>query len=373
VHVDGDRLIVEIARAGAAPFPPQDDPLGQEQGAVLAPEQTTVFLQDGDIYRLDAGSTQPVSITLASVTDLAVNPQGTELAVCAAAPPPTTAINPLDQPMALWLIDAADGSSQRLLADVGGCSEPVFDPSGGTVAFVAPTDAQMEAPQQVWTVPADGGVAGPVTTELDRWSRSAPRWLNDALLYRASSDDGASVLLINEGGVEHEVSAGLLTGSPYRGVGAFVVDPEADLIAVQALRADDDGANLVVLRADGTLVATEQRGFWHQPLGFGDAGLLYLTIECPSDTVQRYALRQRTARGSIETLLTGSTAHTIDDALVQGETLLYTRTASPSGESTVVQPAGELWLLGENGTARTLLHRTSGGIIHVTDARSTSE
>jgi dipeptidyl aminopeptidase/acylaminoacyl peptidase len=191
-------------------------------------------------------------------------------------------------------------------------------------------------------------------------------------------ENGTSVLMLNQGGTERELSARLLTGSAYRGIGAFVVDPEAQRIAVQALHADDDGADLVVLQADGALVATEQRGFWQQPLGFSSDGLLYITTECPSATVQRYALRRRTERGTIETLLTGSTANTIGAALVQGDALVYARSAAaqgstPAANGAASQAASELWLLTDNGAARRLLHRAPASITRVAGATSVPE
>jgi hypothetical protein len=355
IRVENDQVIVSIANEDAAPFPPVNDPLGEAQGTSAA-EQTLFLVQDDALFRLNTSGAQPVSTTLTMVTGLAVNGTGTQLAVCANA-------SDGSDHQALWLLNA-DGENERILADIGGCAEPVFSVDGDTVAFVAPA-ANGTTRSTVWTVPVTSGELTPVHPTWDQWTRSAPRWLSgDRLLYHAADENGARVLLINENGGEREVSARLLTGTAYRGVGAFVIDSEQDLIVVQALHAADDGDDLAILRADGSVVATEQRGFRQQPLGFTDDGLLYLTIECPSDTVQLYALRRRTADGVIETLLRGNTAHTIDVAVVQNDALLYVR--APADESTT--QGSDIWLLANGGATRSRVHRSQTRITHIAPA-----
>jgi len=353
VHVQDDHVIVSIADQNTAPFPPANDPLGEAQGTAPA-EQNLFFVQDQTLFRLDAKGAQPVSTTLTAVTGLAIDSAGTRLAVCAA-----TELDGGNRQL-LWLLDA-DGSNERVLADVGGCAEPTFSIDGDTVAFVAPA-ANGTTFSMVWTIPLPGGEPTPVHHTWDQWTRSAPRWLGgDRLVYRATDENDTSVLLINENGTEREVSARLLTGTAYRGVGTFVVDPEQDLIAVQALDAADDGADLVLLRADGSVLATEQRGFRQQPLGFTGDSLVYLTIECPSDTVQPYALRRRVPSGVIETLLAGSTAHRLGAAVVHDDTLLYVR--APADEAML--QGSEVWLLADGGTTRSRVHRSQTRIAHI--------
>lgn len=355
VRVEDNRLIVAIANEDVAPFPPADDPLGEADGT-LQLQQPIVILDDGALLRADTNGTQPISTTLSGITAFAIDEQGAQLALCAAADP-----NELAE-QALWLADA-DGSNERLLAAVGGCAEPTFSPDGDMLAFVAPNDTGNAAQLTVWTVPPRGGDAVPVISGFDQWSRSTPRWLSDdQLVYRAASDNDVSVLMLNGDGVERELSARLLTGTTYRGVGAFAVDPQEDLIAVEALRATDEGADLVLLRVDGSVLATEQRGFRQRPLGFVGDGLVYLTIECAGDTVQRYALRQRTEGGTTETLLAGNTANTIDVAATSGDALVYVRTLI--GQDAATTGSSEVWVLAGNGAARVPLHRSQSPVTH---------
>ncbi len=355
VRVEDARLIVAIANEDAAAFPPADDPLGEAHGTVPL-QQPVVLLADGALLRADAYGTQPVSTTLEAITALATDGQGAQLALCAAADP-----NELDS-QALWLV-RADGANERLVADVGGCAEPTFSPDGDMLAFVVPENGGNAALPTVWTVPTGGGAADPIIAGFDQWSRSTPRWLaDDQLVYRAASNNGASVLMLNQDGVERELSARLLTGTTYRGVGAFVVDPHTDLIAVEVLRATDKGADLVLLRADGSVLATEQRGFRQRPLGFAGDGLMYLTSECPSDTVQHYALRRRTERGTTETLLAGSTARTVDVAATSGDALVYVRALV--GQDATTNESSEVWVLANNDAARARLYRSQTPVTH---------
>ncbi len=356
VRVEDDRLILSIVDENAASFPPINDPLGQAQGAAHVLSDL-FFVQDETLFRLNATGTQPVSTTLTAITDLALNNKGTQLAVCAAH------LDGAEQQV-LWVLDV-DGSNERVLADVGSCAEPAWSSDDGTIAFAAPADTSGEAVSTVWTVPVTDGEPTPMHAAWDQWSRSAPRWLDDdRLVYRATDENGASMLLIYENGTEREISARLLTGTAYGGVGAFVVDADQDLIAVQALHANDDGADLVLLRADGSVLATEQRGFRQQPLGFTNDGLLYLTIECPSDTVQPYALRRRRQSGAIETLLSGSTTHMINAAVVLDDALLYVR--APANDT--VEQASEVWLLANGGATRTRVDRAQTPVPHVMPA-----
>lgn len=347
VRIEDERVIVSIATGDAAQSLPTPDPLGEAHGTPTQAQQDLVFVQDHALFRLDAqGAAQPISTTLGAISDLAVDATGTRLVVCAPVDPNNS------QRAALWSLNA-DGTNARMLADVGGCAEPTLM-GNGDIAYVAPAPDAAALPT-VWTIPATAGVAVPVHA-TDQWTRSAPRWLaRRRLVYRAANADGTNVLFLNENGVEREVSARLLTGTAYRGVGAFVVEPQADLIAVQALHAADAGSDLVIMRADGGVLATEQRGWQQHPLGFTNEGLLYLTIECPSSTVQPYALRRRTANGTSETLLAGSTTATISAARVFGNALLYVRTAATDDGST---DGSELWLLDGGDATRVRVRRS---------------
>lgn len=331
VRVEQSDLIVEIARD--ATFPPQADQLAQDTTAQLDPlTQPVFFLHQGDVYRLSDGQAQPVAQTPELEIGLAVSPDGQTLAVCRAPADAEPFALPYQVRATLWTM-RADGSDPQQLADVGGCAEPAFAASGKTVAFTANTAASPPVLLQVWTVPVVGGEVTPATRDLDEWSRSQPRWLDDGrLVYRATNDSGQSIIYLrDDDGREQELTATLLTGNAYTGVGQFVVNGQSGQIALEALRSADDGADLVVLRANGTQVAAEKRGFWQRPLAFAGDELWYLTAECPSEQVLSYTLHRRTAQGTIEDVASGVSAAEIGAATVQGDTLLYVRSGETSG------------------------------------------
>jgi hypothetical protein len=169
-------------------------------------------------------------------------------------------------------------------------------------------------------------------------------------------------------GRERELTAQMLTGQSYRGAGMFVIDPADGLLAIEALRANDDGADLVLLRPDGTQLAAEKRGYRNRPLAFTTDGLLYLTAECPSESVLSYTLHRRSAQGSIESLLSGDTGAGIGAVAVEGDTLLYTRTPSQAvgirGGYSQPEPdaASAIWAISSDGSNRGELFAASSGI-----------
>ncbi len=258
-----------------------------------------------------------------------------------------------------------DGDEQRQIADVGGCNDPSFDESGSLIAFTA-TNGSVS---QIWTVPIADGSPQAVTSQIDEWSRHAPHWIGrDRLLYRATNENGQSILFLNSDGIEREVSAQMLTGSLYQGVGSFVVSHDARMIAVQALHDDGEGADLVVLRLDGSQIASERRGFLQQPLAFIGDELLYQTIECPSTTMHSYSLRRRMSQGRVETLLRGTTTQTISAMTVVPEGVLYIRTTMPQDTMSELanlsgdQTSSSIWLLSDDGSTRVQLYKTSENI-----------
>lgn len=365
VRVQGNELIVEVARDEI--FPPDDDPLGLTAGEAPAVEQPVFFLQDGDVFRLQAGRAQPLARTPELETGLAVSADGTLLAVCRAPAAAEPFALPYEVRATLWTM-RADGSELQQLADVGGCAEPAFATSGKTIAFTANAAPSPPAVLQVWTVPVVGGEPSPVAV-VDEWSRSQPQWLADGrLVYRASNGAQSIIFVQGVDGEEREVTAQLLTDVTYEGVGQFVVDAANDQLAIEALRTADDGADLVVLRADGTSVAVEQRGFWQRPLAFTPSGLVYLTTECPSESVLRYTLHRRPSQGSIEAIFSGQTADGIGAATTQGDTLLYVRSTLNTGglRGNLVEPGPDdessIWALSPDGASRAQVYTTRSGI-----------
>ncbi len=370
VRVQGDELIVEIARD--ATYPPEDDPLGQATGDAAALTQPVFFLNDGDVFRLQNGRAQPVVQTPELEIGVALSPDGTLLAVCRAPADSEPFALPYEVRATLWTM-GIDGGNQQQLADAGGCADPVFAPSGKTIAFSANVAPSPPAVLHVLTVPVVGGEATPVAA-LDEWSRSRPQWLADGrLLYRADNESGQSVIFVrNTAGEEAELTAAILTGATYDGVGQFVVNRATNQIALEALRAVDDGADLVVLRDDGSQVAVEQRGFWQRPLAFTGQGLVYLTAECPSESVLRYTIQRRPAQGSIETLASGSTASGIGSATALEDMLVYVRTdlEDEGVRGPEVEPqfaaSSSIWTLSLDGSTRAEAYRADGSIAGLT-------
>jgi hypothetical protein len=365
VRVQGDELIVEVARDEI--FPPDDDPLGLTAGDAPTLEQPVFFLQDGDVFRLEGGRAQPVTRTPELEIGLAVSADGALLAVCRAPAEAEPFALPYDVRATLWTM-RPDGSELQQLADIGGCAEPAFATSGKTIAFTANVAPSPPAVLQVWTVPVVGGDATPVAA-TDEWSRSQPQWLADGrLVYRASNGTQTIIFVREVDGREREVTAQMLTDVTYEGVGQFVVDAANGQLAIEALRTADDGADLVVLRADGTSVAVEQRGFWQRPLAFTPSGLVYLTAECPAESVLRYTVHRRPAQGSIETLFSGQTADSIGAATTQGDTWLYVRSTLTSGgtRGPFVEPGFDaesaIWAISADGASRAQVYTTDGGI-----------
>ena len=145
-----------------------------------------------------------------------------------------------------------DGGDQRQLADAGGCADLRFSPSGRTVSFTSNTATAPATHLSVWTASIVVGEPQAVTTTDDEWNRSNAQWLPDSRLIYSTNDAGSSVLFVqDDDGSEREVSAHLLTGSHYAGIGDVVVGDT--LLAVEALGKDRRSRpGVVALRRDGS-------------------------------------------------------------------------------------------------------------------------
>lgn len=355
------RIIVDVDRTPRVD--PLNDPLGRAAGRADLPDAPIFFIQNYDVWRFSAGRAQPVTSTAELETALAISPDGQTLAVCRAPADAEPTALPYKVRASLWVM-ASDGNDQRLLADVGGCADLRFAPSGRTISFTVNTSPGPTMLLGVWTVPIVVGDPQPATPIGDMWNRWGAQWLPDSrLLYHGTTDGGLSVLFIqDEDGTEREVSAQMLTGPRYDGIGDVVVGD--DLLAVEALRNDEDGADLVLLRFDGTEVAVERRGFWQRPLLFQDGELLYLLTACRSEVVQQYTLMRRAADGTIDELLTGRTLAGIGEIALLGDQLILARSTAPrpglKGPRAVPSEVSRtsLWELEDNGTIRREVYRS---------------
>ncbi|HZG68293.1 MAG TPA: hypothetical protein VEZ12_16235 [Herpetosiphonaceae bacterium] len=354
------RLVVDVDRTTR--LSAADDHLAQPVGRIALPEQPIFFLQNYDVWRLRDGRAEPVTTTADLETSLAVAPDGETVAICRAPAATDPANLPYAARASLWVMHV-DGREERLLADVGGCADVKFAPNGRTIAFTANTAAAPPVALSIWTVPTIVGEPRPATPLADEWDRFDGRWLPDGrLVYRARHQSDLSVLFVrDEDGSEHEISALLLTGPRYHGVGGFVVGE--DMLAVEVLRSSGGGADLVLLRFDGSEVAVERRAFWQRPLAFLPDGLLYLSTECSSNVVQNYTLIRRRPNGMFDELVRGTSTAGLGDTVTLGDAMLISRYAEPEPglrgpQTTAVEDSpGSIWLIAGDGSARREVHR----------------
>lgn len=255
------RLTIAVARS--SPLVSSSDtlqvPAGGGKPDLAGP---AFYLYDGDIWRVDRAGGKPQNLTDSpeSETALAVSPDRSLIAFCRAAPGLDPADASLAVPGALWSM-SADGSGAKLLAQAGvSCADPAFSLDGKMVAFAVDETGALPTQRAIYTLPAAGGAAQRTQASGDEWSRFAPQWLaGGALIYAAQAEDGRSTIFLRApGGEVVDVGAALATdgrgtAARYRGFGRPLASPDGSQVAVEALRSDAPGADLLVIAADGTL------------------------------------------------------------------------------------------------------------------------
>ncbi|GAB4442352.1 MAG: PD40 domain-containing protein [Chloroflexi bacterium OHK40] len=266
------RVILAVARSSTVVS--TSDPLRVESpgGAPGLPSPLYV-IADGDIWRVEGGlrtagggltpagtGARNLSESPETETALAVSPDGTTLAFCRAAPGLDPADSELPVPSALWVM-GADGSDPRPLAQVGvSCADPAFSPDGTTVAFAVDETGALPTQRAIYTVSINGGTPERATEGVDEWSRSGPQWLADgALVFAATAQDGRSTLFLRRAdGQVDEVGAAILVpdgdAPPYAALGRPLAARDGSRFAVEAIRSDGLGADLVVLDAQGAVL-----------------------------------------------------------------------------------------------------------------------
>jgi hypothetical protein len=236
-------------------------------------EGPAFILFDGDIWRVEAGQADagpglaPVAAGVTNLTaspdtetTMAVSPDGTRVAFCRSAPGLDPADADLPVPGVLWIMNA-DGSDARPLAQVGvGCADPAFSPDGARVAFAVDETGVAPIQRTLYAVSVEGGRAQRLIEGSDEWSRFAPQWLEGgALIFAATSQDGRSTLFLrNPRGEISDVGARVLVNDngdvTYRALGRPLAAPDGSRFAVEALRNDGLGADLVVFDAGGGIL-----------------------------------------------------------------------------------------------------------------------
>ncbi len=266
------RLTLAVARS--SPIVGSSDQLRLPAGGgapQLATPRFVIF--DGDIWRVAPGlrtagdGLTPGAAGAENLTDspetetaLAVSPDGTSIAFCRAAPGLDPADVELPVPSTLWVMDA-NGDGARPLAQVGlSCADPAFSPDGASVAFAVDETGAMPVQRTIYTVPLNGGQAERLIEGNDEWSRYAPQWLADgAVVFAATAPDGRSTLFLRSAtGEVSDVGASILVpdsaATPYRTLGRPLAARDGSRFAVEAVRGNGPGADLVILDASGKLL-----------------------------------------------------------------------------------------------------------------------
>ncbi|HWQ14565.1 MAG TPA: hypothetical protein VNL77_17335 [Roseiflexaceae bacterium] len=329
------RLVLEVAKT--SPIGPSSDVLTIPAGAAARPDVPLLYLRGGDIWVVDGGA--PRNLTeqaragqYGDVTALAVSPAADRVAFCAAAPGALAGDALANS--ALWTM-TLDGQDQRLLAAPGrSCADPAFAPDGRAVAFAVDETGAMPPRLSIYRAPLDGDEER-LTAAQDEWSRFAPQWLADGrLVYAAAAEDGRSTLFLRTpDGQELDIGAELTRGERYRTLGRPLAAPDGSAVAVEGLRAADEGADLLLLDANGQEIKGQSPiggGYWNRPAAWApDGTLYYLATECASDAVHTYALHTRTRAGQDRTVVSGASLGGLGDFAATEAGLAYITLASP--------------------------------------------
>jgi TolB protein len=160
-----------LARSGGATFPGLN---GRIVFASARPDQPGEG--NSEIYELDASSGQSHDISRTTAyddSDLAVSPDGTQIAFVRAPIANPDAYLPLKPRVQLWTM-SRDGSDQQKLgdADFYAVSEIAWSADGTTIAFLAASGFNVA--NHLWTAGADGGGLRELTTFPTASLRWAP-------------------------------------------------------------------------------------------------------------------------------------------------------------------------------------------------------
>lgn len=382
---DRPQLRVEVARADEMPPLYDEMTLASGKGRVKPPDPL-YFLLQGDMWRLDSSGVISLTQSPEEETDLAVNRDGSLIAFCRTQEP---GINPSESSLAvpgtLWLMQS-DGTHARRIPDTGvNCEDPAFSPDGSRIAFSV--DETGTYPEQrtikIVAIETEAITDTHSITETDDvqatdvmtathmlatdddmqlvmagngWNRFGPQWVDDTMLvYAANATDGRSTLFLLDVAtkMEYDIGADLKVDGEqfrYHALGRPVVSRDGRMIAVEALRADDTGTDLLLLDSTGQQKEVINQGYWSRPLAFTDAGGLYfLTTQCEGTLVQAYELHLYDSDGKDRLLATGETYGTIGESVTLDDVLVYVVTSralpGPRGPNTASPySSSELWL-----------------------------
>lgn len=336
---DPYRLVLEVAKSGA--IGANNDMLSLPTSGA-APATPLFYLQDGDIWKSAGGKTTNLTKdsrgdNYGDITAVVANAAAGRVAFCAIAPGADVG----DQlaPSVLWSIDLDGKDAQALAVRSRTCAEPAFAPDGKTIAFVADETGATPPRLSIWTVPVGGGGEQRVTPAEDEWSRFGPQWLDSSrLVYAAAAEDGRSTLFVRAAnGAEQDIGADLVKGERYQALGRPLAALDGSAIAVEGLRANTAGADLLLIDPTGAALPSQGpigTGYWNRPLTWSSDGtLFYLSTSCASEVAQSYTIHSRTlADGTDKTIAAGTTLGGLGQFTALEKGLAYvTYTQPPPG------------------------------------------
>jgi hypothetical protein len=362
------RLVLEVARSASIGL--SNDTLSVASGSASL-DAPVFYLQDGDIWRYANGKATNITDSPEAETALAYSPAADMVAFCRAAPgaAPDDAL----APSTLWTMKA-DGSEAAEAAAAGhSCAEPAFDPDGATIAFAVDDTGATPPRYSIWSVATAGGEPQRLTSPSDEWSRFGPQWLADGrLIYATTAEDGRSSLFVHSAdGREEDIGANLVVGDRYRALGRPLAAADGSMVAVEGLRATRDGADLVLLDANGAEVVTVGDSYWARPLAWGaDGTLFYLKTSCASTVAQSYALYTRDKSGDDRRIAGGDTLGGLGAFAAVGKGLAYVALAhappGPRGPLAIDRSsASSLWFWDVSGGERARLAEANSAILDV--------
>lgn len=344
---------LELDVANTAAVSPASDMLSTQSTDKAAPDETLYFIQDGDVWSYAAGKTTNLTSSPEREVALAPRAAGGRIAFCRASSAPGDAIDV----SSLWVMELDGKNPQELAAPGRTCAEPVISPDGKKIAFTVDEDAVSTAPARltIWMIDITNP-QGPQRLGFDdEWSRYGPQWIDNlSLVYTARAEDGRSTLFLRDKNSEEvDIGAELLSnndpGQPtarYLGFGKALVALDGTRIAVEAMRADKPGTDMVLLDAQGKEQTSQSAaGYRVRPVAFGsDATLYYLTIACESNAVQSYTLTARPASGADTIVAAGQSLGSFGDFLALSKGLAYlSHTSAGTMEALQSAGPGSLW------------------------------
>ena len=422
-----------LAVAHQSPLSVASHPLGLPAGDAQPTLDAPIFtLFDGDLWRIEAGSggiqaglraervrMLNLSASPESETDLAVSADRSQVAFCRSLPGLDPTEEDPDTPGALWVMGSR-GEQPRMVAQIGvSCADPAFSLDGTTLAFAVDETGMPPTQRVIYTVPVAGGVPQRLGSGFDEWSRSAPQWLaGGALIYSAQAPDGRSTIFLRRTaeGVEEDLAGVAVPPSadaePYTAFARPLAARDGRYFAVEALRSERNGADLLIFDDQGLLVdrlgsqrirtsspppqptptqrvapnqineatpATprptaelalpaeprREGPFWSRGLAWNSAGqLLYLSTNCTSPTIQEYQLYRWNGIQRSELLASGQSLGGIGAATMVGSGLIYQLTSAPADPygSRASRTPTELWLWDLATGARNRLLSAERGI-----------